>query len=50
VDTLDPRLLTDLLYLLGAGFLVFNLYLFLQYWRNQRLQPSAPWVIVRRRG
>jgi hypothetical protein len=38
---LDPRLLSTLLWGLGAGFLVFNLYLFFQYFRNRRLQPSA---------
>jgi hypothetical protein len=29
------------LYALGVGFLVFNLYLFFQYFRNRRLQRSA---------
>jgi hypothetical protein len=38
---LDPRLLTTFLYVLGAGFLVFNLYLFFQYFRNRALQASA---------
>jgi hypothetical protein len=38
---LDPGLLTALLYVLGAGFLVFNGYLFLQYLRNRRLQRTA---------
>jgi hypothetical protein len=37
----NPGLLTSLLYALGAGFLVFNLYLFFQYFRNRRLQRSA---------
>src|SRR5262249_6648650 len=36
-----PGLLSRLLYLLGAGFLVLNLYLFFQYARNRRLQRSA---------
>ena len=38
---LNQGLLTSVLYLLGAGFLVFNLYLFFQYFRNRRLQRSA---------
>src|SRR4029450_12447866 len=38
---LNPALLTRLLYVLGAGFLVFNLYLFFQYDRNRRLQRAA---------
>jgi hypothetical protein len=38
---LSPQLLTTLLFVLGCGFLVFNLYLFFQFWRNRRLQPSA---------
>ena len=38
---LDPRLLSTLLAGLGAGFLVFNLYLFFQYFRNRRLQRGA---------
>jgi hypothetical protein len=38
VDTLNPALLSDLLYVLGIGFFLWNAYLFLQYWRNQRLQ------------
>ena len=33
--------LTYFLYALGAGFLVFNLYLFYQYFRNRRLQSQA---------
>ena len=33
--------LARLLYVLGAGFLVFNLYLFFQYFRNRRLQRTA---------
>src|SRR3954469_24729917 len=37
----NPGLLTTLLYVLGVGFLVFNLYLFFQYFRNRRLQRSA---------
>jgi len=37
----NPRLLSTLLFGLGAGFLVFNLYLFFQYFRNRRLQPAA---------
>jgi hypothetical protein len=41
VLTVNPALLSDLLYLLGAGFLVFNLYLFVQYGRNRHLQRSA---------
>jgi hypothetical protein len=41
VLTNDPSLLTSLLFLLGAGFLVFNLYLFFQFWRNRRLQGGA---------
>jgi hypothetical protein len=41
VPTVDARFLTSLLYLLGTGFLVFDLYLFLQYYRNRRLQRSA---------
>jgi hypothetical protein len=41
VDTLNPALLSDLLYFLGIGFFLWNAYLFLQYWRNQRLQRSA---------
>jgi len=41
VLTVDPALLTSLLYLLGAGFFVFNLYLFVQYARNRRLERSA---------
>jgi len=38
---LSPNLLTALLYLLGAGFLILNLYLFFQYLRNRRLQGAA---------
>lgn len=38
---LNPELLTTVLYVIGAGFLVQNLSLFLQYFRNRRLQPSA---------
>jgi hypothetical protein len=38
---LSPTLLSTVLLGLGAGFLLFNLYLFLQYARNRRLQPSA---------
>ena len=38
---LNHELLTKLLYVLGAGFLVFNLYLFFQYFRNRRLQRFA---------
>ena len=38
---LNPQLLTTFLYVLGGGFLVFNLYLFFQYFRNQRLQRAA---------
>src|SRR4029453_17109305 len=38
---LSPALLTTLLYVLGAGFLVFNLYLFFQYFRYRRLQRAA---------
>ena len=41
IGELNPRLLADLLYVLGAGFLVFNLYLFFQYYRNRRLQRFA---------
>jgi hypothetical protein len=41
IGELSPRLLTSVLYLLGAGFLVFNLYLFFQYYRNRRLQRFA---------
>jgi len=41
VDTLNPALLSDLLYLLGIGFFIWNVYLFFQYWRNQRLQRGA---------
>jgi hypothetical protein len=37
----SPTLLTTLLYVIGAGFLVFNLYLFLQYFRNRRMQRAA---------
>jgi len=37
----SPGLLSSLLYLLGAGFLVLNLYLFFQYARNRRLQRAA---------
>ena len=39
--TTEAGLLSSLLWLLGAGFLVFDLYLFLQYLRNRRLQPTA---------
>jgi len=35
------NLLTPLLYVLGAGFLVINLYLFFQYFRNRALQSSS---------
>jgi hypothetical protein len=38
---LNPGLLTSVLYLLGAGFLVYNLYLFYLYYRNRRLQRTA---------
>ena len=41
MDTLNPALLSDLLYLLGIGFFIWNVYLFFQYWRNQRLQRGA---------
>jgi hypothetical protein len=41
MSDLDPRLLSTLLLGLGVGFLVFNLYLFFQYFRNRRLQRSA---------
>ena len=41
METLNPALLSNLLVALGAGFFVWNAYLFLQYWRNQRLQRSA---------
>jgi hypothetical protein len=37
----NPALLTSLLYLIGAGFLVLNLSLFFQYARNRRLQRFA---------
>ena len=35
----DP--LTTFLYVIGAGFLGFNLYLFYQFFRNRRLQSQA---------
>ena len=38
---MSPGLLTFILYVLGSGFLVFNLSLFYQYYRNRRLQRSA---------
>src|SRR5262245_4614008 len=38
---LSPNLLTSLLYLLGGGFLLLNLYLLFQFLRNRRLQRSA---------
>jgi len=38
---LKPELLTTVLYVLGAGFLAFNLYLFFQFVRNRRLQSQA---------
>ena len=38
---LSPGLLASFLYVVGAGFLVFNLYLFYQYLRNRRLQRQA---------
>jgi len=38
---LNPDLLTTFLYVLGAGFLFFNLHLFFQYFRNRALQRSA---------
>jgi hypothetical protein len=43
---LNQALLTAFLYVLGAGFLLFNLYLFFQYFRNRALQSSAlvTWV------
>jgi len=37
----SPTLLTTLLYVIGAGFLIFNLYLFFQYFRNRRMQRAA---------
>jgi hypothetical protein len=37
----NAELLTRLLYLLGTGFLILNLYLFFQYFRNRRLQRFA---------
>jgi hypothetical protein len=37
----SPALLTTLLYVLGTGFLVFNSYLFFQYFRNRRMQRAA---------
>ena len=39
--TTETGLLNTLLFGLGAGFLVFNLYLFFQYARNRRLQRAA---------
>lgn len=39
--TNESSILPSLLYLLGVGFFVFNLYLFFQYWRNRRLQQAA---------
>jgi len=41
VIDLNPNLLSRLLYLLGTGFLILNLYLFFQYIRNRRLQRQA---------
>jgi hypothetical protein len=38
---LNPALLTTVLLVLGGGFLIFNLYLFFQYYRNRRLQRFA---------
>src|SRR3954464_2968808 len=37
----SPALLASFLYVLGAGFLVFNLYLVYQFLRNRRLQKQA---------
>lgn len=37
----SPGLLSSVLYLLGAGFLILNLHLFFQYARNRRLQRAA---------
>jgi hypothetical protein len=39
--TVSPEFLTGLLYMLGAGFLLINLRLFLQYYRFTRLRKSA---------
>ncbi len=43
--TSEFSLLSSLLLLLGAGFFVFNVYLFFQCWRSRRLQKGAlaPW-------
>jgi hypothetical protein len=38
---LPPELLESFLYVLGTGFLAFNLYLFFQYFRNRRLQAQG---------
>ena len=37
----DPQLLTAVLYVLGGGFLLINLRLFLQYYRYTRLRRTA---------
>src|SRR5437764_5784244 len=41
IGDLSPTLLTSILYVLGSGFLVVNLHLFFQYYRNRRLQRTA---------
>src|SRR5689334_4637923 len=41
MSDLNPRLLSTVLLGLGVGFLIFNLYLFFQYFRNRRLQRAA---------
>jgi hypothetical protein len=41
MDELNPALLTTALFVLGAGFLVFNCSLFFHYYRNRRLQRAA---------
>jgi hypothetical protein len=41
VITTEGGLLSSLLWLLGAGFLVFDFYLLFQYDRNRRLQRAA---------
>jgi hypothetical protein len=41
IGELSPTLLESFLYLLGTGFLFFNLYLVFQFVRNRRLQTQA---------
>ncbi len=41
IGELSPRVLTAFLYLVGTGFLIFNVYLFYQFFRNRRLQAQA---------